>query len=105
MHLHQSAWRQIAEDGYLIQILVMQQFERGLVVRTQTLLCNTDLVQEILCSPCGYGSGVLARDKLGVALCATACPIINAKICNFTGLKRGISPVTTDRAWKYGLLR
>lgn len=59
----------------------MQKFERGLVVvRTQTLLCITDLVQEILSSPCGYGSGVLARDKLGVAYCATACPIINAKI-------------------------
>ena len=81
VHLHQSAWRRIAEDGYLIQILIIQKFERGLVVvRTQTLLCNTDLVQEILSSPCGYGSGVLLRDKLGVAHCATACPIINAKI-------------------------
>jgi hypothetical protein len=58
----------------------MQKFERDLVVRTQPILCNTDLVQEILCSPCGYGSGVLARDKLGVATCATACSIINAKI-------------------------
>jgi hypothetical protein len=81
VHLHQSAWRQTAEDGYLKQILIMLKFERGLfVIRTQTLLCNTNLVQEILCSPCGYGSGVLARDKLGVAHCATACPIINAKI-------------------------
>jgi len=59
----------------------MRKLERSfVVVRTQTLLCNSDLVQEILCSPCGYGSGVLARDKLGVAHCTTACPIINAKI-------------------------
>ena len=106
VHLHQSARHQIAEDDYLIQTVVMKKFERGLVVvRTQTLLCNADLVQEVLCGPCGYGSGVLARDKLGVAHCATACPIINAKIVNFTGLKRDISPFKADRAWKYCLLR
>jgi hypothetical protein len=78
--LYQSAWHQIAEDAHVIQILIVQKFERGLVVRIQTLLCARNLVQEIHCSQCGCGSGVLAKDKLGVGHCATACPIINAKI-------------------------